>query len=367
MNLRKTPIAIVAMGLVALLGVAATLLRNPSIEKVEITEQDLRFIKRALFFDDRLWMLSDDGELVALKPTGAEPESVSVPDKAFDICISGKHLVIATMGQNGSTWNFYRQSQAEWLPYDSIPTSDDKVIAINCDDDRIVLLTNRRLIKFGDIKFGDQAPTIQPLSQRIEPPFAAATVLGTETHLWVGFNSGEWGGGLKRISLRNGSVETIESNISGETCGGPLNSSCDPVNGIVASPWRSGCIVAAIGLVHFSPHGRIIEICDKNLRRLYFKPFEMDSFDNTKLDDGEPWSTVAFFGLARVGETLWSTGINGLYRFSNDRRPSFQDFPKFENRDGYRVSFEIPGIVLVLSDLNRRVSVMGAVPIIVKR
>lgn len=31
------------------------------------------------------------------------------------------------------------------------------------------------------------------------------------------------------------------------------------------------CLVAAIGLVHFSAHGRLVEVCGNRIRRLYFK------------------------------------------------------------------------------------------------
>jgi len=33
-------------------------------------------------------------------------------------------------------------------------------------------------------------------------------------------------------------VSAIERNTSGELCGGPLNTECDPVNGIAAEPQK---------------------------------------------------------------------------------------------------------------------------------
>jgi hypothetical protein len=192
------------------------------------------------------------------------------------------------------------------------------------------------------------------------------TTLGTPDAVWVGFNVGEWGGGLRRISRNNGTVQTVERNRSGELCGGPLNSGCDPVNGVITAPWNPACVVAAIGLVHMMSHGRIVEVCGSNVRRLYYKALDPQPPRN-KLDEGEPASTVAFFGLTRNGNTWWAVGIDGLYRFDGAHQPMFSPLPKFENKGGYWVSFAVPGIALVLTDVNQRRSMSGSVPIMAAR
>lgn len=79
---------------------------------------------------------------------------------------------------------------------------------------------------------------------------------------------GRWAAKYRR---RTGKVTVIEKNSTGDLCGGPLNASCDPVNGIADEPWRPDCVAIAIGLVHFSPHGRIVEVCRDEVRRVYFK------------------------------------------------------------------------------------------------
>jgi hypothetical protein len=162
----------------------------------------------------------------------------------------------------------------------------------------------------------------------------------------VGFNIGEWGGGLRRINRIDGQVTTIERNRSGELCGGPLNTSCDPVNGVAVSAWKPTCVVAAVGLVHMMAHGRIVEVCGREVRRLYFKPLNPQPPRET-LDDGEPSSTVAFYGLAQSGNNLWAIGIDGLYRFSGPQPPAFQPLPKFQNRGGYWVAFDVPASPLL--------------------
>jgi hypothetical protein len=85
---------------------------------------------------------------------------------------------------------------------------------------------------------------------RLSGPIQAlvtAAVHVTPQAVFVGLNAGEWGGGLKRIDRRSGGVETIERNTTGGLCDGPLNTDCDPVQGLrrsrggrIASPPPSG-------------------------------------------------------------------------------------------------------------------------------
>jgi hypothetical protein len=190
----------------------------------------------------------------------------------------------------------------------------------------------------------------------------------TPRHIFVGFNAGEWGGGLQRIDRATGEVATIEQNDSGELCGGPLNTDCDPVNGIATEPWNADCVAAAVGLVHFAPHGRIVEICDKTVKRLYFKPYGPPAPNNrVVVHRDEPFETVAFFGLSQQRDALWVVGIDGIYRIGADGAERFFPLPEFKPRGGILVSFDLPDFVLVLTDVNQRKSLSGSVPIIVSR
>jgi hypothetical protein len=113
-------------------------------------------------------------------------------------------------------------------------------------------------------------------------------------------------------------------------------------------------------------HGRLVEVCGTQVRRLYFKPLD-PQFPHGSIDEGEPASTVAFSGLARRGQALWAVGSDGLYRFTEPRSPEFRPFPKFRNAGGYRISFDVPGIVLVMPDVNGPAFTSGAVPLMAVR
>lgn len=346
----------------AVAGVSALWAVVASVGPTDTHDRAFQAISHAVFADDRLWMLQDDGSLFALQPSDAKPKRVATEGKVIEICRSAGHL-LALFAANEGQWTIQRRSQEEWGGKVSFSIEKDSFAALGCAADRpaVAIVTNRRLIEID----GAQVRAVK-LAPELEPPFTIGTAFMDRDTIWVGFNVGEWGGGLRRIALADGKTQIVEHNKSAELCGGPLNTQCDPVNAIVASPTNASCIIAAIGLVHFMSHGRIVEVCGKSVRRLYFKPLDPQPPRGT-LEDGEPSSTIAFFGLARSGATLWAVGIDGLYSFEGSAPPRFRPLPKFEDRDGYRVSFEMPGIVLVMTDVNQRRSLSGAVPIIAVR
>lgn len=318
-------------------------------------------ISRAVFAARRLWLLQDDGSLTSLAPEDSKAQPASTPGKVVEICKSAGRLT-GLIEQQGK-WSLQARSGDGWNAVASVPTQGDTFVALDCEDavGPITVVTNRRLVELRD----GRVNSIN-LRQPLQEPLVMGTTLGVPDAVWVGFNVGEWGGGLRRISRSDGTVQTVESNRSGELCGGPLNTGCDPVNGIIGAPWNSSCVVAAIGLVHMMSHGRIVQVCGNNVRRLYYKPLDPQPPRN-KLDEGEPASTVAFFGLTRSGSAWWAVGIDGLYRFDGAHQPEFSLLPKFENKGGYWVSFAVPGIALVLTDVNQRRSMSGSVPIMAAR
>jgi hypothetical protein len=93
----------------------------------------------------------------------------------------------------------------------------------------------------------------------------------------------------------------VEKTSSNDLCSGPLNTGCDPVNGIAIEPWKPDCVTIAIGLVHLMAHGRLVEVCGDNMRTLYSKPFEQELFSDRKIIDSVPFS-----GIVNAGDVLWT-------------------------------------------------------------
>ena len=324
------------------------------------------FIKRAAFAQQRLWLLADSGVLSSVADRGNERVIEPLPERALDLCTqNGDPLVVTAPEGRGGRWTLRRWRAGKWQSELTISRSREALLALGCAAGRVTLLTSGRLI---DVIAG--APKTLSLSVAMRSP-AIASIHSVGDQVYVGFNAGEWGGGLVRIDRRDGKLHRIESNVSGELCGGPLNTGCDPVNGITDEPWSPGCVIAAVGLVHFLSHGRIVEVCGDIVKRLYFKPQDVDSRfgldkNNARKTD-EPVSTVAFFGVERVGSAVWAVGTDGLYRITQDGAGERMPLPQFTDADGVAVSFEVPDVVLVGTQVNQRRSVSGTVPMLVPR
>lgn len=341
------------------------ILTSASAQEPERPGQEA-FIKRAVFAQQRLWLLSDSGVLSSIVDRGDERIVEHLSEPVLDVCVQNGDLVVVTGQQrSGRGWTMHRWRAGQWQRELTISRSRDILLALSCLPTQTTLLTSRWLI---DVVAGVQK--ITSLNKPVKSA-AIASVHDLGDHLFVGFNAGEWGGGLIRINRRRGAISRIESNLSGELCGGPLNTHCDPVNGITAEPWNSGCVVVAIGLVHFLSHGRIVEVCGNTVKRLHFRPYEVDSRweidTGVRRNEDEPFSTVAFFGIGRVGDALWAVGIDGLYRITQSGLSEPVPLPVFKDAGGVSVSFDIPGLVLVGTQVNQRRSVSGGVPMLVPR
>ncbi len=320
------------------------------------------FLKRAAFADGRLWLLSDGGVLTTIAEGESRRRQETLPEFGLDLCAQDSApLVITGDRLHAGSWTLRRWSGGAWSVVSRVSTGGDLLVAMDCGAGGVTLLTTRRIV---DLSRG--AEHAVKLSDELRPSLLTTT-LATPGQLFVGFDAGEWGGGLRRIDRVTGKITVLERNSTGDLCGGPLNTSCDPVNGIASEPGKSNCIVAAIGLVHFESHGRLVEVCGNQIERIYFKPFGAQPA-NQKLKEGdEPFRTVAFFGLTRAAGALWAAGIDGIYRFRPGSPPEVVPMPRFATIDGVGVSFAMPGVVLVLTEINRRASISGAVPMIVSR
>jgi hypothetical protein len=324
-------------------------------------------VVQAAFADGRLWLLTSDGALAAVREHSEDPQPIALSEPGAGLCVSGGRILVLTgKPTDTAAWTLRRRDSNGWTSIARIPARHEAFAGLECAGDAVTVLTERRLVEIRG-----QAVREIRLSKPFEPPVFASLHTSGPT-LFLGLNRGEWGGGLRRIDRKSGKVSTIESNRSGKLCGGPLNTDCDPVQGVVDVPWKPGCVAAAVGLVHFAPHGRLVEICGAKVKRIYYKSFEQGLGDysahaNAPRDDGEPFSTVAFFGLVRRGDTLWAIGIDGVYRLRGPGAPVFTPLPKFRQVGGFHVSFAVPGVVLVLTDINRRASLSGSVPLMVPR
>jgi hypothetical protein len=315
----------------------------------------------AIFARGRLWVRSDDGKLSSVAPGETSLRRESLPEPALALCIQDGVPSVLTCNREG-TWNLRTARGSAWVANKTFAAAGDSFIALDCAPSATTLVTSTRLLVASR-----ERTTSVVLSQPLKRGLVSA-VLFSDHHVFVGLNAGEWGGGVQRIDADSGNVRTIERNERGSLCGGPLNTGCDPVHGMAQEPWKPRCFIAAIGLVHlFNSHGRLVEICEDEVRRFFFRPYDKEPHRTEGGEtEEEPFSTVSFFGLVRTGNALVAAGIDGLYRFQGDLVERIP-LPEFENVSGIKLSFAIPGVVLVLTGINSRRSTGGAAPMLVPR
>jgi hypothetical protein len=229
------------------------------------------FISRAAFGDGRLWLLTDAGDLSSITPGEKVRMDARLPVPVLDICAaSGAIRALACSSPSCDQWAFYTSTDGDdWSLGTTVPSNGDHIVALDCVNTQDTVVTNRRLVTIG----GDTVASVA-LSDPL-PSGAVTTAHATDESVFVGVNAGEFGGGLRRIDRRTGVVASIDRNTTGDLCGGPLNPECDPVTGITDVPWKPSCVAVAIGLVHFLPHGRMVEMCGEDVQSVYFKPFEI--------------------------------------------------------------------------------------------
>jgi hypothetical protein len=311
------------------------------------------FIRSAIFAGNQLWLLTDKGVLSTIAEGEEDRVDIPLPEPALYVWRQGNHpAVITCQRENCSVWSIREWIDGEWKNRASIPAEGDSFVALSADDARLVLLTSRRIIEIAG-----ESQSVTTLSS----PIQGQTVHITSADIFVGLNAGEWGGGMRRIDRKAGAVALVERNESGELCGGPLNTGCDPVNGIVTEPWKPDCVAAAVGLVHFSPHGRIVEVCGDTVRQLYVRHLD----DGWARMFGAGFSSVAFFGLAQSDGKILAIGIDGIYEIQPDGTVQITPLPAFKQIAGVSVSFDIPAAVLVLT--KPPLSQSGSVPMLVSR
>ncbi len=312
------------------------------------------FLTRAVFAEGRVWMRSDAGIVFSVSQGEAQRREEVLPGVALDLCARKGQLLALTSA--GASLTIHRRDANRWVPEASLDAAD-AFIGMYCAPDAVTVVTANQVFVVRDGKTKPVALS-RPLSGGL-----ASSLHVEGDHLLAGVNRGEFGGGLLRANLKTGRVTVIDRR-SGELCGGPLNADCDPVHGVTSEPWKPGCVVAAIGLVHFFSHGRLVEICGDDVQTLLSRPYRPGGAGAT--DDRKDISTVAFFGVARAGGAVLAAGIDGLYRVSG-KRIDRELLPKFKDVGGIKVSFDVPGFVLVLTDVNSRKSLSGSVPLLVPR
>jgi hypothetical protein len=276
------------------------------------------------------------------------------PALAFDICSrQGKPLIVTCHGERCGSFAVWRRSEGTWSIESTVKIDGDNVVAMVCSEEATTLLTNRRAIQIrrGKARSGGQGWRL-PLSRRAPEPIVSA-VHAQGDAVFVGLDAGEWGSGLLRIDMTSGKTTMVGGPDPAEIGGALLDPARDPVNATAAAPWAPGYVVAAVGLSHMGrQYGHLVEVCGTKLRAIggFAEPSRSHG---SKADDSD-----ALYGLVRSGNVLWAAGLRSLYRVDqNSTKPV--PLPALQTIAGIGVSFEVPGVVVLVKNAHGGMAVGG--------
>jgi hypothetical protein len=178
--------------------------------------------------------------------------------------------------------------------------------------------------------------------------------------IYVGFNQGEWGGGLSRLAPGSSRVTGVSRIDGGGLCDGPLNPRCDPVTGVIKDTTRPDCVLAAVGLSHGGlSHGRVLSVCGDKVEVVFSEkvggyPKSIQVFAG---------ATLPLFGLA-ASPGGWAAVTYGRLIVARDGETTVTALPPLKPWNGLMLA-ETDGVILTLSDMNWALSTSGYTPLMI--
>jgi hypothetical protein len=326
------------------------------------------FVSRAIFADGQLWLLTDGGAVSTIAAGSNQRREVTLPESALDLWSrGGRPMVLTSKREGGTTWTIRFWDHDRWISTATVAISDEAFIAASSSNTATVILTSRRLIEVSQNEFRD-VDVSWPEHQALR---GIPSMHLTPDQVLLGLNAGEWGGGMVAIDRTTGTVRSI-GNRSGDPCDGILSAQCDPVTGIADEPGHPGCVVSSIGLRHFLPTGRVVEVCGTAVHTVYSSKDSSLGLNLLKrigiaAKDADRAASTPFFGIAAHENAIWAVSPDCLYQIKLDGSAVAHPLPTFRTVGTIQVSFADPHFVLVRTDINERHSLGGSVPILVSR
>jgi hypothetical protein len=311
------------------------------------------FLTRGVFAEGRLWVRSAGGAVYSLAPGDTAVRIEPLPEDALDLCtVEGK---VVALTASAKAWTVRRHDASGWTDWTSftvraIPEPEqargtrNRYLGVACGREEVTVAFSEQLVVVR--KPGARVVRLST-SLAWHPMISTATVLTRGRELLVGLNRGEWGGQLWRVDPRSGSVVKV-AGID------------EPVHAISLIPGRPGCAAVAAGMMHFDmTTGALYEVCGGDVMPLVRRRLKAGAQGNER-------NEVTFVGVGRVGDRLVGAGLDGLYTVRGDK-VTHEPYPKLKSLDGLEVSFDLPGIALVVTEMNRTHAMAWGVPMLVVR
>lgn len=339
-------------------GVHSTSAIHPSADAAPFSPDSLRRIRKVLVSPGLLWLLDLDGILYRLNLSTRRLAQDTGLGRVADLALSsnGDPAALTVRGKQTLILTY----RSDWQEAATLPTlPGDTVLALGFLGSRPAVLTTAAV--FVELTGGNwrrRALASTTGLGSLQPSVAWAT----DGSLYVGVNRGEWGGGLWRVSLATGQVMGIVRRTKGKPFTGPLDPDLDPVTAVIRDPTDGRCIVGAVGLLHMGlQSGRVVRVCGDSVSVVFREPCPMPP--------GTPPAvasicSVAVFGLAEAKNGFWAVTPYGVVRFDQLTVAERHQMPNLDDAGGVLLARDIPGILLIGTDVNWTASVSGLTPLI---
>lgn len=295
---------------------------------------------------DHIWLFGASQKVVRFdRKTG---ERTVVAERVRDFLPDGEKLWVLVQGTDKASFSLrdVRSSDAEALPGDRryrvylhpSDTSEGEVLGLFKwpGEARPAILSQRAIV----------APTAEGwkrhnIAASLGQWGRIATADGRS--VYVGYNLGEWGGGLRRIETATGTISFV-SEPGDDICGGTLNPACEPVVGLFRDREAPDCVIVGTGLSHLGmSFGRINRVCGAAISSVFSTPAPAQP--DRWMMSPQPWP------LDELVET--PDGWIGLSRdrYFQSRRGHVEEqpLPAFEDWAGLRLSREVDGVLFLVS------------------
>lgn len=164
----------------------------------------------------------------------------------------------------------------------------------------------------------------------------------TGDSLFVGYNRGEWGGGLRRINLSSGAVFIVREPGT-DVCVGRLDPECSPVVGIVPDRQGADCVLVGASLAHLGGrYGEVLRVCGDVVSPVFAAALPVVPGSIGSL----PGQTWPFDSLVATERGWVAVGQDRFARFDGGA-VTMEDIPPLRPWAGLQVSEQIDDVIFV--------------------
>ena len=160
--------------------------------------------------------------------------------------------------------------------------------------------------------------------------------------LLVGYNRGEWGGGLRRVDISSGAISFVRE-LRDDRCAGRLNPACHPVVGVGPDEQDDACALVGSSLSHLGlRYGEVLRVCGNEIAPMFSHPLPAEDRARTLVIGG----TWPFDSFVALNDGWIAVGQDGFAR-ARDGEVNFANLPQLHDWAGLSISEPLDGVLFL--------------------